>query len=573
VTDSAVVALKGDNTDLQTKLDASIATLQGWGSKVSSVGKAVAGVFVAKKLFGFVGDLVSSAMEAEDNARQLDKTIANLGDKAKMSAADVKGFASELQNFTKFEDDAAIKAQTLFLRLGTLDEKGIKRATVAAADLATVMGTDLEAASSKIMMALKDPENGIRQLRQAGIKFTEAEEQMIKSLVKAGDEAAAQEIIMGKLEAAIGGSAKAAGETASGQMEIFKNRLADVGETIGGALMGAFTALTPMLDAFAGWMENVGGPAITSIIETMVSWGKVIGEYVSPVLKFFADGAILTFTAVQTIVQNFGKVAELTLRSYVLAIVATAGEVKHFLTEVIPAYVGWFGRNWKEVFYDAGQVVITVTKNMWTNLVNFWDSIKGLFSGDGFNFEMTPLLEGFQSTAEELPKIRDRVKGELEKGLEIRVGELKGELAGAFEKNLAANRKAIFGDATEKEAPKELDVSGTKNPMLDAALAAGAAAMVGEEKKKDTKSESEKKETAQADARGGAFEDLMSLNKRIAGAAAQTIDPTTKAVEKQTDETKKVVGEQKTTNNLLTQVVDGVANFAKLLPSVGGLTD
>lgn len=299
--DSATVTLRGDNSDLQAKLDSSLGTLQEWGGKVASVGKLVIGAFAAQKVFGFVGDLVSSAMEAEDNARLLDQQIKNLGVSASMTADQVKDVAADLQKFTRFTDDAAIKAQTLFLRLGTLDSQGIKRATVAAADLATVMGTDLEAASTKIMTAMKDPERGIMALRQAGIKFTDSEKEMIKALSEAGKEAQAQEIILAKLEAAIGGSAKAAGETAAGQMEIFKNRLSEVGEVIGGELLQAFATLMPSLDAFATWMESTGGPALTKFLSGAMSGIKNIAGLIAGTKEITGfDANEFRFTTAET---------------------------------------------------------------------------------------------------------------------------------------------------------------------------------------------------------------------------------------------------------------------------------
>lgn len=578
--DSANIKLGGDNAELEQVLEESVGMFQQWGGTIKNVAKAAIAVFAAKELFSWGKSFLDSAMEAQEGAALLDLTIKNLGDKASMSADDVKDFAGEIMKVTKFEDDAAIAAQTLFMRLGTLDASAIKRATVASADLATVLGGDMEAASMKIMTALKSPENGIAALKQAGIKFTDEQKNMVKALVEAGDEAAAQEIIMSQLEASIGGAATTIGETASGKMAIFTNRLGDVGEMIGTAMLPALDMLMPVLDGLVVWLEESGGPAVVSMMETMTDWGKTITDYVGPVFKWFVDAGILAFTAVQTVIQNFGKSADFALTGFVLAMVRTVENVKHFFAEAMPAYLEWFGRNWKAVFWDAGQMVVSVTSNMWKNLVSFWEGVKSLFSGGGFNFEMTPLLEGFERTTEKLPEIAKRVKGEMEQGLEMKMDKLGGELSNAFAANLDANRKAVLGDPNEKPKPvaKELrdktpaEAESAAKALAEAQARGAAAVKDGEKEKEKTDKEKEK---ANADKEVKAtFEDLTSLGKRIAGSAAGAKDPTEKAVEKgaqkQTDATKDVAKKQDETNSLLDKAVGLLGTVSKSLAGGAG---
>lgn len=738
--DNATVLLKGDASQLDNVLAASLGTLQGWGGKVLTIGKYVAGFFVAKKLFDFGTGMLSDAMEAQDAMQLLENTVNNLGDKAAMTAKQVDEFSTGIERTTKFTGEAATGVQTLFLRMGTLNSDAIKRATVASADLATVMGTDLKGAGDKLVKALKEPEMGINALRAAGIKFTDEEKAMVKALAEAGNEAAAQEIILSKLEGAIGGAAKEAGETASGKLERFKNILGDVGEQIGTAMLPAFTSIIDALSVFGDFVGSKVAPAIAIMIESFTEWGgaiistvgpplewlggmvvdvfmgavsvtsdaisaiiggltafgaalwdrigppltkvftfwqhifgmifgetvtatgsivdmlgslgssilevimppiewlgevfvtvfdavvgavdyaygavlpplegvvatilalgeivvetgsifasyfvesisavgEIIASYLMPViesltgwlsdnlmpgvesaggslvgfgqsildsvgpaLKWFGDVAIVVFTAVQTAVQEFRNVAELALKGFILGVVQAAENIKHFFVEAIPAYLSWFGNNWKEIFVDAANIVKTVAANIWENLKNLWEGIKGLFSGEGFKFEMTPLLQGFERVSEEMPKIAERAKSDFEKGLEMDVGNLAGGLADAFDKNLATNRKRISDkladkpnapatpDATKPNALAKTPSEKGESPGLQKALADGAAALALKNADKEKGGKEKEGKTS------AAFEDLLSVQKRIAGAAfGAGGDPQSAAIKKSGD--------------------------------------
>lgn len=551
--DSAVIPIRGDNADLEAKLDQAVAMLQGWGGKVKTVFAGLGVAVLAKKAFDFGAGFIQSAMEAEKGAALLDQTISNLGSRATMTAEEVKAFAAEMMNLTTFEDDAAIAAQTLFMRLDSLDAKSIKRATVAAADLATVMGTDLDAAARKITAAMKDPERAIGGLKAAGIKFTAAEEEMIIALAKAGKEAEAQEIILSKLEGTIGGSAAKAGQTAGGQWEIFKNKMSDCGEAIGTAMLPALAALQPVLETFSTWVSEIAVPAIASIIAVMVDWGKAILDVLGPVFKWMVDTGVWAFTAVQTGIQNFCDVAKLALVGFTLGVVKAFEIVKHFLVEAMPQYLSWFGRNWTNIFTDLFNLTITVFKNLWTNITSFWDGLKSFLSGGEFTLELTPLTEGFQAITEELPKIAERVKGDLEMGLEQSAEQLSTKIGGAFKENLAANRKALGLDKPDA-APKKPSI--IEKPA-DNSKALAEAKKEGEKTIAEAEKEKEKKSKDKADKKDvqATFEDLASLNQRVQSAAASSKeDKQVKAVEEAGD--KQVAAIEK--------VVDGQAKLLEL---------
>jgi hypothetical protein len=336
--------------------------------------------------------------------------------------------------------------------------------------------------------------------------------------------------------------------------------------------------LAPIFEVYAAYISELLIPAVVAVIDKLAEWGEEITGGVGPVLTWFADMAIVAFTAVQTVVENFSAVAELALKGFVLAIVQTFEAIKHFLIEGVPAYLAWFGRNWKNVFTDAASLVATVAVNMWENLKNLWEGIKGLFSGNGFKFEMTPLLQGFESVSEELPKIAERAKSDFEKGLEFDVNQLGAQVGDAFDKNLAKNQERFkkqvkeqddkLNKVTDAKAGEKKTPSFSSPDQLKLAIEAGANAV--KDKEKDKEKTKEKEDKGQA----AAFEDLLSLSKRITGAAFGDKDPTKVAKdvgEKQTDATNKVVDEQKRTNDIASQQVELMRSIDKKITNVGSL--
>jgi hypothetical protein len=89
-------------------------------------------------------------------------------------------------------------------------------------------------------------------LSRAGIQFTADQKETIKTMVATGDVMGAQKIILGELTAEFGGSAAAAGKTFSGQMDIARESLKNVGADILGMAM-------PALKGFASGLTDVVG--------------------------------------------------------------------------------------------------------------------------------------------------------------------------------------------------------------------------------------------------------------------------------------------------------------------------
>src|SRR5690606_15498876 len=124
-------------------------------------------------------------------------------------------------------------------------------------------------------------------------------------------------------------------------------------------------------------------------------WGSV-SEETGGVMTWLQDTIIGVFRGISFAINNWKLLAEIAFKSALAAVVTFANQTVYFFGTVVPAWLSWFGENWRDVFTDVFNWTATVVSNLWKNLVNLWDSIVGLFSGDGWEFEWTNLTDGFE---------------------------------------------------------------------------------------------------------------------------------------------------------------------------------
>lgn len=204
---------------------------------------------------------VDDAMEAEEATAQLNATIKSTKGVAGMTAKAVEDQALAFSKLTRYEDDTIAANSAVMLTFTNVGKDIFPRATKATLDLATKFKMELQPATVMVGKALNDPIKGVTALGKAGVTFSEKQKSMIKALVETGDVAGAQMIILKELETQVGGSAEAAGKTAAGQMDIFKNAIGNVKEEIGGALI-------PVIQDLISW----AGPKLIAGFEKFSGW-------------------------------------------------------------------------------------------------------------------------------------------------------------------------------------------------------------------------------------------------------------------------------------------------------------
>lgn len=196
--------------------------------------------------------------------------------------------------------------------------------------------------------------------------------------------------------------------------------------------MPAFTAVAIVVQsAFAAVWEVVGVvfSAITSALG--LTGGNWLESFVT-----WAAVAAFAFKA-------WPDLAELAFTKLGLWLVQAGSGFIHLFTGILPALFKWFGENWQDILFSAGDLVATVFINIGQNIRNamsaIWDFIK---SGgtSSLSIAFVPLLDGFHNTIRELPDIPPRAISALEHQLQadsLRLGSaLSTGLAAEIDSNL-----------------------------------------------------------------------------------------------------------------------------------------
>lgn len=337
----------------------------------------------------FATSSVQSAMDAESAVADLEAVLKSTGGAAGMTLDELLANASALQKVTKFSDEAVMSAQGMLLTFTNIGKDIFPDATMATLNMAEKFGMDASQAAITLGKALNDPVGGVTALRRIGVMLTDEQEKQIKSFVEVGDVASAQAIIMKELAVEIGGVAEAAGATSSGKMEQFKNKLDDMKEVIGSALIPVLIrfmdAITPLIEKFTnappamqttiiaiGGIVAAIGPLLTILSPVVSMIGTLAG-------LFGAGGALAgagatiggAFSAMGTAIAGAGAA----ISAAILPIIAVIG----FLAAAVALlYVGW-KNNWFGI-QDTLRVVTEGLKGTWQA---FLQVLQGDWQGAG----------------------------------------------------------------------------------------------------------------------------------------------------------------------------------------------
>jgi hypothetical protein len=272
---------------------------------------------------------VGATVEADASQAQLAAAILSTGGAANRTLDQLNQHAAALQGVTNFGDEATNAMQGLLLTFTAIQGDVFDQATVAVLDLATAMGTDLNAAALQVGKALNDPVLGMTALSRSGIQFTQAQKDVVAAMVETNDIAGAQAIILAELEKQFGGSAEAARGTLGGALRSLSNAFGDLFEISGEGSAALRAAVESLID-------TISDPKFVSSIQ---SAGVALFRMAEVGLKAMA-GLVAIFLATGQFVEDFkGQIiaAALVLTvvytpAIVAATVATAAWVASLIT-------------------------------------------------------------------------------------------------------------------------------------------------------------------------------------------------------------------------------------------------
>lgn len=213
------------------------------GSMFKKIAIGVGAVALATKgfkaLVGFMKSSIAAAAEQERVEAQLNAVLESTGGAAGVTAEEMKKLAAELQKTTTYGDEAIIAGENLLLTFTNIGKDVMPAAVETMLDMSTALGQDMKSSAVQLGKALNDPVQGITALARVGVSFTQAQKDMVKKMVEAGDTMGAQKFILAELKTEFGGAAVAAGDTFGGSMERLKNTFGDFKEAIGDVIIGS----------------------------------------------------------------------------------------------------------------------------------------------------------------------------------------------------------------------------------------------------------------------------------------------------------------------------------------------
>lgn len=274
-------------------------------AKAALVGGAAAGMYALGKAAKIGWDEYNQGAKV---AAQTNAVIKSTGGVANVTAQEVEELGRQLMLKSGIDDEVIKSGENVLLTFkGIRDEVGkgndiFTQATKLTLDFAVAMGKDMNSSAIMVGKALNNPIKGLTALTRVGVTFSDQQTEMITKMTEAGDVMGAQKIILKELRSEFGGSAKAAGETFGGQLNILRERLNNfLGDLTGKAI--------PYLQQFAHWLDPRIKAALQATRQVMQQWRKTINEVTEAVGEH--EG---TLRALGKVIDVVGKVMSVVIK-------------------------------------------------------------------------------------------------------------------------------------------------------------------------------------------------------------------------------------------------------------------
>ena len=295
---------------------------QGVESKLNSIDKKAGGTAksmglsfgsiagAALKLGAILGagmgikDMIDKAAAGEKKMAQMDAVLKSTKGAAGMTKDELLKLADAQGKLTTFSKGANMETENLLLTFTSIGKKVFPDALKTVNNMSQALGQDTKSSAIQLGKALQDPIKGITALSRVGVNFTAQQKEAIKHMVKLGDVAGAQKLILKELETEFGGSAEAAGKTFSGQMEIAKNQVSGMGAAIGSALLPTLTSMITTINTNMPAIKQAIMDVINYVIPKFQEWGKLIGDIATNLLPSFGKATDDTKTKATDLAKN-----------------------------------------------------------------------------------------------------------------------------------------------------------------------------------------------------------------------------------------------------------------------------
>lgn len=336
------------------------------------------------------------AMKVQERAvAAVDAALESMGDKAGFTRDQLHAMASELQGGSLYGDEEILSKVTAnLLTFGNISGEVFKDTQQLALDLSARLGTDLQSSTVMLGKALNDPAKGLTALTRVGVSFTAEQQNMIKAMVKAGDVAGAQRLMIKALQEQYAGQAAAIAGTDSGRIQQAMMAIGDAMEKIGAIILPvvadiadhvkrwaeAFYNLDPRVQSIivkVGALVAVIGPLIAGLGTMLILVAPLAGVFAAMTAPLFLAGAALVALAAgaAAVAMNWDAIErDYPTTAAGLSLVADAAKsVADRMLEAVKS----LGTSGLQAFKSTLQAIEALVSGDWATL---WESAKGLMS-------------------------------------------------------------------------------------------------------------------------------------------------------------------------------------------------
>ena len=223
---------------------------------------------------GGIDKLIMSSRAADQSLSNLKSVLISTGGASGMTMGAMVDLSEEMHRLTLFSHEQVAQSEAVLLTFRTIGKDVFPTATRAIADMAQVMGMDLQSATVMVGKALNEPIKGIGALRKVGVQLTETQASQIKKYMEVNDIMSAQKVILGELNMEFGGAAVAAANKASGAYANMKKEFGEIGEELG-AMLARSADWKKLSNMFS---ELSGSLAGTNLQNDLIDRIKEIGK-------------------------------------------------------------------------------------------------------------------------------------------------------------------------------------------------------------------------------------------------------------------------------------------------------
>ena len=284
--------------------------------------------------FTLINKALNTTGQRSAELATLENGLRGLVDESDAAAAALLDIADASGKATLFDQEDFTATFKLFTSFRNIGVDAYDRVSMAAADMAQVIGSRPKEAALQLAKALEDPAKQVTALARSGTVFTEQQKEQIKALQQSGDLLGAQEIILKEIEAQYGGAAEAAGASGfAGALDSLGEKWRDFLEVLG---QSSENGAVEFFDTIGAGLEF-----LTRNIDAV---GGVFNAFVDVVKKPF----LALIQGVQSVtgpVQSF----EGQWRESMGIVIKVLGDFANFLTpvfrvlgEVLAKAVQWF---------------------------------------------------------------------------------------------------------------------------------------------------------------------------------------------------------------------------------------